>query len=50
MIIATQIMNALVPLGHQPWADMSGNGEGDFEANTDHGDEKLYPLGPTCTY
>ena len=48
MIIATTKMNALVPVGHQAWADVHGNGEGDFEVNSNR-DDKLYPLGPTCT-
>ena len=42
-------MNALVPVGHQAWADIHGNGEGNFEANS-NGDDKLYSLDPTCTY
>jgi len=50
MIIATTKMNALVPVGHQAWADIHGNGEGNFEANG-NGDNKLYPFCPiTCTY
>ena len=43
MIIAAMKMNALVPVGHQAWADVHGNGEGNFEASSD-GDDKLHPL------
>ena len=49
VIVAAQKMEALVPMGYQPWAEIQGNGEQDIVANS-NGDDKLYPMDPMCTY
>jgi len=49
VIVAAQKMEVLVLMGYQPWAEIQGNGEHDIVANS-NGSNKLYPMGPTCTY
>jgi len=49
ILIAVKKMSPLVPIGHQPWAKVCGQGLADFTANS-NGDNKIYPLRPTCTY
>ena len=50
VIVAAQKIEALVPMGYQPWAEIQGNGEHGIATNSMLMTSFIQVMGPPCAY